>query len=84
MTDREELAPVMREAARHREFERLLAFSVPRDGAPLAWRRALHLMFWVVIIDRCHDAEPGAYLLLLAAMKLRRGNLHPKVSGGVK
>lgn len=69
----------MQEAARHREFERLLAFSVPRDGAPVAWRRALRFMFLVAVIDKCHDAEPGAYPLLRAAMNLLQAT-HPGAS----
>ena len=56
----------MQEVARRRELERLLAFSAPRDSTPVAWRRALRFMFLLLLADRCHSAEPGAYALLRA------------------
>lgn len=59
----------MQEAARHRELDRLLAFSAPRDSMPIAWRRALRFIFLVSIIDKCQNTEPGAYLLLRAAIR---------------
>ena len=81
LTVGEELTPVMQEAARHRELERLLAISVPRDAAPVAWRCAQRFMFLAVVIDMCHDAELEAYLLLAVA-NLMRADTSTRQSSG--
>lgn len=61
-----ELDEDMEDAARRRELDRLMRLSVPRDGVPLAWRRALRFMLFVSLISKCENGETGALPLLMA------------------
>lgn len=54
----------MREAARRREFDRLLKFSVSRDGLPVAWRRALRFMLLISLVDGCRGGAGTLPLLM--------------------
>lgn len=68
----DELSAVMEEAARYREFDRLMKFSVSRDGIPLAWRQALRLMLLISLVEGCQRGEVGALPLLMARLRSRR------------
>jgi hypothetical protein len=62
----------MEEAARRRELDRLLSFSVSRDGIPLAWRRALRMMLWVLLVEGCRSGDKGAFALVVGALNRSR------------
>jgi hypothetical protein len=63
----------MEEATRRREFERLMKFSVSRDGTPVRWRRALRFMLLILLIDKCENGDAGALSLLMAIRRARAG-----------
>lgn len=79
LTTADELSATIEEAARRRELDRLMKFSVSRDGFPLAWRRALRFILLISLINGCQAGEAGALPLLtmhLNAMRCasRRGS----------
>ena len=73
MTATDELDVVMEEAARRRELDRLMKFSVSRDGVPLTWRRALRFMLLISLIDKCENGDAAALSLLMAIRRVRAG-----------
>jgi hypothetical protein len=62
----------MEEAARRRELDRLMKFSVSRDGSPLAWRRALRFILLISLINGCQAGEVGALPLLTMHLNAMR------------
>jgi len=62
----------MEEAARRRELDRLMEFSVSRDGFPLAWRRALRFILLISLVIDCQTGEAGALPLLTMHLNAMR------------
>ncbi len=62
----------MEEAARRRELDRLMEFSVSRDGFPLAWRRALRFILLSSLVIDCQAGEAGALPLLTMHLNAMR------------
>lgn len=54
----------MGDAARRREFDHLLKFSISRDGLPVAWRRALRFMLLISLVDGCREGACTLPLLI--------------------
>lgn len=67
---------VMREAARRREFDRLLKFSVSRDGLPVAWRGALRFMLLISLVDGCRRGARTLPLLMGILNRREQASLH--------
>jgi hypothetical protein len=69
MAETDDFERDIQEAARRRELDRLLRFSVSRDGLPLRWRRAVRFVLFFLILDHCLEERPGAPMLMKALLR---------------